>query len=936
MHAFISSHARITLGLTVAFALLTLVTQIDTGRCLKTDNTPGGILALELAWDQLTAENIRKEWLNPCTVIQPSCADKPEINSMIDAAIKNIRWDFVFILAYVALLYVLVVLHETRFSKIGARPYTAVICLLCVLAGILDVFENILMLRFLQGDSASIWQVTVLASLKFLTLALVTTYIIWRGAYPKRFSAFAITMVHILWENRVSVIGLLVIYFALWKSDQGQDLLINLNASHWGPITFYIILSILATFYWYWPKYFAPEKWEDQGETPSVSFKSLIRGDWNSRCESIDASYIPRLLGLLTFIVPACGILQALDIFQIPYALDFLDPLLWLTISIVIFMVLMENHVLEKFFDSAPRAYYSIIVFFFLVVLGLGLLNRYSANQLGLLTTGLYAIACMFIMITSVRNNPDFYNISPLRWAKHVKANTWMMIFAMLASFIFFAFNCYPYITANGPYRFITLPVVLTGIVFYSFVFFLLMIWGKKKKINFSGFLIVISIITAVSFDNKYHDVKIIDREMKATLPSLTSYIKNWVLSRRDEILHHQGSYPVFVVNSYGGGIRAAAWTTLSISFLDSITNNRFQNHVLAYSGASGGTIGSSVLCAVLRNDMMDSLTMRQVKQFYQNDFLTPVLIGLLGRDVWFSTLGISWYNDRSRLQDKIWERHTQENAGPYFQREFSSLWYPDGHPDFKIPLLFSNTYHVEKGLKAILAPVSLDTAQFESAVIVNNLLNQKSVLYSTGSFLSARFPYISPAGKIDDDHHFLDGGLKENSGAETSEEIYRVYKQLSDVIKLDTALASDTLRRLFSKIEVHFLSLNNSVAHTDDPGPSRNLIELAAPFEALYNNWVGNTSKADSILRLRHRATYFELRPTANCVDGFKPVLPLGWQISDRALTGMMKSLSDSCGINLRQMHCIKQIVTSGTTKQQCDGLNSPCNPSVNNQSVK
>ena len=54
----------------------------------------------------------------------------------------------------------------------------------------------------------------------------------------------------------------------------------------------------------------------------------------------------------------------------------------------------------------------------------------------------------------------------------------------------------------------------------------------------------------------------------------------------------------------------------------------------------------------------------------------------------------------------------------------------------------------------------------------------------STGSFLSARFPFISPTGKLDQTHHFMDGGLKENSGAETAREIlsvlFRKYNQLS------------------------------------------------------------------------------------------------------------------------------------------------------------
>jgi hypothetical protein len=36
----------------------------------------------------------------------------------------------------------------------------------------------------------------------------------------------------------------------------------------------------------------------------------------------------------------------------------------------------------------------------------------------------------------------------------------------------------------------------------------------------------------------------------------------------------------------------------------------------------------------------------------------------------------------------------------------------------------------------------------------------------------------------------------------------------------------------------------------------------------------------------------YYQPRPSATCLKGFKPVLPLGWQISDYALDQMKSSL--------------------------------------------
>ena len=933
MKPFIERYATVFFAITAVLALLTFIIQVNTGQCLKSDLTPSGILSLEFAWDKEYADALRTEWQKPCMVPGPLCIDRAEASSIMSAAFVNIYWDFAFMACYLLFLCTMVILHETKFARISRRPFTALLISCCMLIFILDGIENFLMLEFLNNAAVDSWKIAVIALIKFILVAVVALYILWRGAYLRRFSEFSVTLTHILWSNRVGVVGLIVLYFALWKSDQGQDLLINLNASHWGPITLYIILSVLATFYWYWPKYFSPEKWEEPFNV-NVSLKSLFFGDWNPAGNASEVSYVPRLLGLLIFIVPACGILQALTIFQISYPLDFIDPFILLIISIAFFLVMMENRAFDNFFESAPGTYYSVIILLLAVIFGLGFFNKYSANQLGLLAVGLYAIAFVFIMLTSVRGRDDFYRGPLLKKLKGMNANTWMLSFVSAAAIIFFAFNCYPYITANGPYRFITLPVVLTAIVFYSFLFFLLMIYGKKKRINFSAFLIVFSILIAVVVDNAYHDIKTVERSVKPTLPSLSAYMHNWVLARKEQILQRQGDYPVFIVNSYGGGIRAAAWASMSVSFLDSITDNKFQDHVLAYSGASGGTVGSSVLAVVRRNQMMDSLRTRHVKRFYQNDFLTPALIGLFGRDIWFSTFGVSWFDDRARVHEKIWEKHMIDfDSGGYYGGEYSALWYPNGKADHKIPLLFSNTYHVESGLKAVLAPVSLDTAQFESAVVVNDVIKGKSVLFSTGAFLSARFPFISPAGKLDDTHHFLDGGLKENSGAETAEEIYRVFQKLADTVHRKVNLpnevedmSTDSVRFLYSKIRVYFLSLNNSVPETDDPGPTRNLVELTAPFQALYNNWVGNTSKADSVLRLRHQSSFFELRPTATCVDGFKPVLPLGWQISDRALTGMINSLKVECSNNAINLNCIKRIIEESGSDTDCEKSGVPC----------
>ena len=214
----------------------------------------------------------------------------------------------------------------------------------------------------------------------------------------------------------------------------------------------------------------------------------------------------------------------------------------------------------------------------------------------------------------------------------------------------------------------------------------------------------------------------------------------------------------------------------------------------------------------------------------------------LLGRDVWFAFMGQEWVQDRARIQERTWEHHAS-TSHPSFRldQKMSSYWTNPSIPG-EVPLLFSNSYLLDSGLKAIVAPLKLDPSDFPASYLVNNRIGGRStdsqeLRLSTAALMSARFPFISPAGELDDYHHFMDGGLKENSGAETSAQLRVV---------LERALA----RRGWTpdSVRIIMLSVNNSLSAVDSVQIARNVFELGAPLTALMNNWVGNTIKADLV----------------------------------------------------------------------------------------
>jgi hypothetical protein len=230
--------------------------------------------------------------------------------------------------------------------------------------------------------------------------------------------------------------------------------------------------------------------------------------------------------------------------------------------------------------------------------------------------------------------------------------------------------------------------------------------------------------------------------------------------------------------------------------------------------------------------------------------------------------------------------------------------------------LLFSNTLNVDDGRKGVCAPVTLDPADFPQVIQVRDRVNalnacaregedsSQSISLITGAFLSARFPYISPSGKMGPDFHFMDGGGKDNSGAGTSAGIFFA---LSRYIGNELAHGRDSgYTALLHKLRIYFVSISNSattslrVTPPDDRRVVHNRLELLNPVVGIMNSGVnGNAIEADSALRTRFAGNplfsslyggYYAVWPNTFCINegtdsAYCPLAPLGWQISRPSL---------------------------------------------------
>lgn len=142
--------------------------------------TEAGIVSLELAANKKAAEAMLACWRNV------------HGKDLISIAIRNTQIDFIYLLCYSMLGYIACMGIATKLSK----PWQKILSWLAIgalAAGLLDVFENLMMLETLQmGVKANVVTATkILATTKFFLLACVvlgfvagTTLWVWDRWIP--------------------------------------------------------------------------------------------------------------------------------------------------------------------------------------------------------------------------------------------------------------------------------------------------------------------------------------------------------------------------------------------------------------------------------------------------------------------------------------------------------------------------------------------------------------------------------------------------------------------------------------------------------------------------------------------------------------------------------------------------------------------------------
>lgn len=337
------------------------------------------------------------------------------------------------------------------------------------------------------------------------------------------------------------------------------------------------------------------------------------------------------------------------------------------------------------------------------------------------------------------------------------------------------------------------------------------------------------------------HDVRIRPSTLAASAPTLDEAWACWLVKNglpprarpprcgfgAEEFAHRSspsGAVPLLFVATSGGATRAAYWTSTVLDCVletsgtpecdDRVEGDDFRrsNTLFALSGISGGSVGFATYAARLVEKAKKETNDAWIDERLDRDFLSPTIAWGLFIEGPQTLLKFRHPVDRAEVLERSWQRAWKE-GGVRGDLSVFQLW----RKHHVVPLLLLNGTSVEDGCRfngsvldasietiraeqrrihdcrstgafddvppGIDAPTVLEEVSPKSALAATRdlsdfLCDQKlDVRLSTAAILSARFPYVSPSGRLQwqcepaegearKTTFVVDGGYLETSGS--------------------------------------------------------------------------------------------------------------------------------------------------------------------------
>ncbi|MEQ1865129.1 MAG: patatin-like phospholipase family protein [Micropepsaceae bacterium] len=289
--------------------------------------------------------------------------------------------------------------------------------------------------------------------------------------------------------------------------------------------------------------------------------------------------------------------------------------------------------------------------------------------------------------------------------------------------------------------------------------------------------------------------------------PALQTALRDWAEARRRVSGLSSARMPLIIVAAEGGASRAGVWLLAAMRMLDAETNGDFGRNLFAISGVSGGSLGAATYARMLRArgredgalDWEDKDTRKALARFATKDLLSATISTYFLNDLFGSMIGPLWtwagIPDRNSALEHTFERMWETSKGFAAPRHVPSGFLGlrfSSQSDSRMPVdllphLMLNGTDVGSGKRMITSTIrwSPRDALFPDSGDFVQLVGH-DVRMATAVTNSARFPFISPAGRFVSSgasgtaYQIIDGGYFENYGARTAWELARAIEDLN------------------------------------------------------------------------------------------------------------------------------------------------------------
>ena len=281
------------------------------------------------------------------------------------------------------------------------------------------------------------------------------------------------------------------------------------------------------------------------------------------------------------------------------------------------------------------------------------------------------------------------------------------------------------------------------------------------------------------------------------------------------------------------------------------------------------------------------------VQDYLETDFLTFTIARMLGPDVFRYVLPLRFIHDRADALASVMETGSGKESRLYntMSTSFSEIITQKNTP-YNLPVLCINSTRMQEGRPAVISNININDYRFNKRLDLLNILGEKrDIKMSQAVVLGASFPYLSPAGRINDtteakeSNYFVDGGYFDNSGSGVVSEMINI-------------LVQDTLyKKHAGKLKFYVLHATNSPQVDQFLNTVNPLInDLAAPVKTLVGAYGTQTIVNDlrlwnqlKVMYPNEPAHYIKL----NLYDHkIKISYPMDWVISDSALAAIKRRL--------------------------------------------